>query len=143
MEQWIFYAGVAALLIAMRDIFTKKFSTKYSPIEHLLYYYILCGFFIILLALYKTKVKGEKIKFIDKEDLWKYALVAGISAIIISPCQVLALANCDNPGKSASIVNLNAIISFIIAAYFISGAKLEMKTFAGIALTGLGVYLII
>ena len=117
MEQWIFYAGVAALLIAMRDIFTKKFSTKYSPIEHLLYYYILCGFFIILLALYKTKVKGEKIKFIDTEDLWKYALVAGISAIIISPCQILAISNCDNPGKSASIVNLNAIISFIIAAY--------------------------
>tara|TARA_B110001452_G_scaffold127024_1_gene105532 strand:- start:218 stop:601 length:384 start_codon:yes stop_codon:yes gene_type:complete len=127
----------------MRDIFTKKFSTKYSPIEHLLYYYILCGFFIILLALYKTKVKGEKIKFIDTEDLWKYALVAGISAIIISPCQILAISNCDNPGKSASIVNLNAIISFLIATYFISGAKLEMKTFAGIALTGLGVYLII
>jgi len=143
MEQWIFYAGVAALLIAMRDIFTKKFSTKYSPIEHLLYYYILCGFFIILLALYKTKVKGDKIKFIDTEDLWKYALVAGISAIIISPCQILAISNCDNPGKSASIVNLNAIISFLIATYFISGAKLEMKTFAGIALTGLGVYLII
>ena len=143
MDQWIFFAGVAALLIAMRDIFTKKFSTKYSPIEHLLYYYILCGFFIILLALYKTKVKGEKIKFIDTEDLWKYALVAGISAIIISPCQILAISNCDNPGKSASIVNLNAIISFLIATYFISGAKLEMKTFAGIALTGLGVYLII
>tara|TARA_B110000208_G_scaffold103908_1_gene129115 strand:+ start:6626 stop:7057 length:432 start_codon:yes stop_codon:yes gene_type:complete len=143
MDQWIFFAGVAALLIAMRDIFTKKFSTKYSPIEHLLYYYILCGFFIILLALYKTKVKGEKIKFIDTEDLWKYALVAGISAIIISPCQILAISNCDNPGKSASIVNLNAIISFLIATYFISGAKLEMKTFAGIVLTGLGVYLII
>ena len=143
MDQWIFFAGVAALLIAMRDIFTKKFSTKYSPIEHLLYYYILCGFFIILLALYKTKVKGEKIKFIDTEDLWKYALVAGISAIIISPCQILAISNCDNPGKSASIVNLNAIISFLIATYVISGAKLEMKTFAGIALTGLGVYLII
>ena len=143
MDQWIFFAGVAALLIAMRDIFTKKFSTKYSPIEHLLYYYILCGFFIILLALYKTKVKGEKIKFIDTEDLWKYALVAGISAIIISPCQILAISNCDNPGKSASIVNLNAIISFLIATYFISGAKLEMKTFDGIALTGLGVYLII
>ena len=88
-------------------------------------------------------MKGDKIKFIDTEDLWKYALVAGISAIIISPCQILAISNCDNPGKSASIVNLNAIISFLIATYFISGAKLEMKTFAGIALTGLGVYLII
>jgi len=143
MEIWIIYAGVAAILIACRDLFTKKFSKKYSHIEHLLYYYVLCGFFIISLAIYKTQIKGEKIKLIDSEDLWKYAMVAGISAIIIAPCQVLAISNCDNPGKSASIVNLNAIISFFIAAYFISGAKLELKTFIGIAFTGLGIYLII
>jgi drug/metabolite transporter (DMT)-like permease len=143
MEQWIIYAGIAAILIAGRDLFTKKFSKKYSHIEHLLYYYVLCGFFIISLAIYKTQVKGEKIKIIDSEDLWKYAMVAGISAIIISPCQVLAMTNCDNPGKSASIVNLNAILSFLVASYFISGAKLEMKTFIGIAFTALGIYLII
>tara|TARA_B110000971_G_scaffold219019_2_gene259138 strand:- start:690 stop:1121 length:432 start_codon:yes stop_codon:yes gene_type:complete len=143
MEKWVIYAGVAALLIAGRDLFTKKFSKKYTHIEHLLYYYILCGFFIVGLAIYKTKIQGEKIKFIDSNDIWKYALVAGISAIIISPCQVLALKNCDNPGKSASIVNLNAIISFIIAAYFISGAKIQMKSLAGIILTGIGIYLII
>ena len=143
MEKWVMYAGIAALLIAGRDLFTKNFSKKYSHIEHLLYYYILCGFFIILLAIYKTRIQGETIKFIDRQDIWKYALVAGISAIIIAPCQVLALSNCDNPGKSASIVNLNAIISFLIAAYFISGAKIEMRTFAGILLTGVGIYLII
>ena len=90
MEIWIIYAGVAALLIACRDLFTKKFSKKYSHIEHLLYYYVLCGFFIISLAIYKTQIKGEKIKLIDSEDLWKYAMVAGISAIIIAPCQVLS-----------------------------------------------------
>ena len=91
MEQWIIYGLIAALLIAVRDIFTKKFSNKYSAIEHLLYYYILCGFFIILLALYKSKVEGEKIKFIDTEDIWKFAAIAAISAIIISPCQILSL----------------------------------------------------
>jgi len=100
MEQWILYAAVAAILIAARDIFTKKFTNKYSPVEHLLYYYLLCGFFIILLALYKSNIEGEKIKFIDTADIWKYAGVAAISAIIISPCQFLSLKNCDNPGKS-------------------------------------------
>ena len=65
MEKWIIYAGIAAILIAGRDLFTKKFSKKYSHIEHLLYYYVLCGFFIISLAIYKTQVKGEKIKIID------------------------------------------------------------------------------
>ena len=143
MEQWVIYAGIAALLIACRDLFTKNFSKKYSHIEHLLYYYILCGFFIIALAIYKTRFRGETIKFIDYDDIWKYAMVAGISAIIIAPCQVLALSNCDNPGKSASIVNLNAIISFVIAGYFISGHKLELKSLVGIIFTGLGIYLII
>jgi uncharacterized membrane protein len=143
MESWIFYAIVAAFLIAGRDIFTKKFSTKYSAIEHLLYYYILCGFFIILLALYKSKVQGEKIKFIDSEDLWLYALVAAVSAIIISPCQFLSLKDCDNPGKSKAIVNMNSVIAFFLAIYFIRGTTLETKTIFGVILAAIGVYLIV
>ena len=142
MESWIFYAGVAAFLIAMRDIFTKKFTTKYSTVEHLLYYYILCGFFIILLALYKSKVQGEKIRFIELQDLWPYLVVAGVSAVIISPCQFLSLKTCDNPGKSKAIVNMNSIIAFILTIFFIRGTKLEMKTLIGISMTALGVYLI-
>jgi uncharacterized membrane protein len=142
MENWIFYAGVAAFLIAMRDIFTKKFTNKYSAIEHLLYYYILCGFFIILLALYKSKVEGEKIRFIDSKDLWPYIVVAGVSAIIISPCQFLSLKDCDNPGKSKAIVNMNSVIAFVLAIFFIRGTKLEMKSISGILLASLGVYLI-
>ena len=142
MENWIFYAGVAAFLIAMRDIFTKKFTNKYSAIEHLLYYYILCGFFIILFALYKSKVEGEKIRFIDSKDLWPYIVVAGVSAIIISPCQFLSLKDCDNPGKSKAIVNMNSVIAFVLAIFFIRGAKLELKSISGILLASLGVYLI-
>ena len=143
MENWIFYAGVAAFLIAMRDIFTKKFTNKYSAIEHLLYYYILCGFFIILFALYKSKVQGEKIRFIDIEDLWPYLVVTAVSAIIISPCQFLSLKDCDNPGKSKAIVNMNSIIAFFLALYFIRGTKITMKSVFGIILAAFGVYLVI
>ena len=143
MELWIIYAIVAAILIAVRDIFTKKFSIKYSAIEHLLYYYILCGFFIILLALYKSKVEGEKIKFIDTEDIWKFAAIAAISAIIIAPCQILSLKHCDNPGKSKAIVNLNSIVAFFLAFYFIKGSKFEMKTVFGIILVAIGLYLVV
>lgn len=143
MESWIFYAGVAAFLIAMRDIFTKKFTSKYSAIEHLLYYYILCGFFIILLALYKSKVQGETIRFIELKDLWPYLLVAGVSTIIISPCQFLSLKSCDNPGKSKAIVNMNSIITFILALYFIKGTKITAKSVFGIILAAFGVYLVV
>ena len=128
MELWIIYAFIAAILIAARDIFTKKFSTKYSAIEHLLYYYILCGIFIILLAIYKTKFQGEKIKFIDTEDIWKFAAIAAMSAIIISPCQILSLKYCDNPGKSKAIVNLNGVIVFLMSLYLLKDVKFEMKS---------------
>ena len=143
MESWIFYAGVAAFLIAMRDIFTKKFTSKYSAIEHLLYYYILCGFFIILLALYKSKVQGEKIRFIELQDLWPYLVIAFASAVIISPCQFLSLKTCDNPGKSKAIVNMNSIIAFILALYFIKGTKMTAKSVFGIILASIGVYLVV
>jgi len=143
MELWIVYAFVAAILIAARDIFTKKFSTKYSAIEHLLYYYILCGIFIILLAIYKTKFQGEKIKFIDTEDIWKFAAIAAMSAIIISPCQILSLKYCDNPGKSKAIVNLNGIIVFLMSLYLLKDVKFEMKSLLGILLAAAGVYLIL
>ena len=143
MELWIVYAFVAAILIAARDIFTKKFSTKYSAIEHLLYYYILCGIFIILLAIYKTKFQGEKIKFIDTEDIWKFAAIAAMSAIIISPCQILSLKYCDNPGKSKAIVNLNGVIVFLMSLYLLKDVKFEMKSLLGILLAAVGVYLII
>ena len=143
MEQWILYGIIAAILIAGRDIFTKKFSTKYSAIEHLLYYYILCGFFIILLALYKTKVKGEQIRFIDTEDIWKFAAIAAMSAIIISPCQILSLNHCDNPRKSKAIVNLNSIVAFFLALYFIKGTEFEMKNVFGLILAAIGIYLVV
>jgi len=143
MESWLIYAFVAAVLIAGRDIFTKKFSKKYTAIEHLLYYYILCGFFIILLAIYKSRVQGEKIRFIESEDLWKYMGIAAVSAIIISPCQVLSLKECDNPGKSKAIVNLNGVIVFFMSLYLLKDVKFETKTFLGILLAAIGVYLII
>ena len=142
MENWIFYAGIAAFLIAMRDIFTKKFTNKYSAIEHLLYYYILCGFFIILFALYKSKVEGEKIRFIDSKDLWPYIIVAGVLGSYYITLSTLSLKDCDNPGKSKAIVNMNSVIAFVLAIFFIRGAKIEMRTFIGIFLAALGVYLI-
>lgn len=143
MELWILYAGIAAVLIAMRDIFDKKFSSKYSPTEHLLFYYLLCGFFIIILALYKHYIRNEKIRLIETKDMWKYVIVGAISALIIAPCQILALKNCDNPGKTKAVVNLNSVFAFFLAIYFLRENKFEPKTFIGITLAAFGVYLII
>ena len=142
MENWFIYGIIAAVLIASRDTFTKLFTEKYSVTEHLLYYYILCGVFISLFALYKKFIVKENIRMIEKDDLWKYILIGAVSAIIISPCQLLSLKYCENPGQSKAIVNLNTLFLFFMSIFFIKSAKFTKKTFFGIFLTTMGVYFI-
>lgn len=143
MELWFIYGIIAAILIATRDTFTKLFTSKYSMTEHLLYYYILCGIFISIFALYKKYFMKERVRMIQREDLWKYILIAAMSAIIISPCQLLSLKYCKNPGQSKAIVNLNTIFLFLMSIYFIKSAEFTKKTFLGISLTTAGIYFII
>ena len=143
MEAWIIYALVAAVLIACRDIFTKEYSKKYSATEHVLYYYALSGVIVISYALYQKYIRGETIRCIEKNDLWKYVIVAIISVVLITPCQALSLKKCDNPGKSKAIVNLNTIFAFLISIILIRGVKMNLRAFFGIGLTMLGVYFVI
>ena len=142
METWIFYGLIAAFFIATRDIFTKNFTKKYTITEHLVYYYTLTGIFVILYAIIKNNYYDEHFKMIEKEDIWKYAIIGAISAIIISPCQLLSLKECSNPGKSKAIVNLNTIFVFFMSLFFIKSQKFTMKVFIGIIFSAIGIYLI-
>jgi drug/metabolite transporter (DMT)-like permease len=142
MDLWIIYGLIAAVLIASRDIFTKQFSKKYNTTEHLLYYYILCGFFIGIYAIYKKVILKERVNLIHQEDLWKYGIVAAISVIIISPCQVLSIKESPNPGKAKAIVNLNTLFLFFMSLYFIKSEKITLKKIIGIIATVGGIYLV-
>jgi len=142
MDLWVIYGLIAAVLIASRDIFTKQFSKKYNTTEHLLYYYILCGFFIGIYAIYKKVILKERVNLIHQEDLWKYGIVAAISVIIISPCQVLSLKESPNPGKAKAIVNLNTLFLFFMSLYFIKSEKITLKKIIGIIATVGGIYLV-
>jgi hypothetical protein len=79
-----------------------------------------------LFSPHKSKVEGDNKIYIFTR-LGPYLIFEGVSAVIISPCQFLSLKDCDNPGKSKAIVNMNSIIAFILAIYFIKGTKLEMN----------------
>lgn len=142
METWIFYGLVAAFFIATRDMFTKNFTKKYTITEHLVYYYTLTGLFVLLYAYFKNTYYNEQFKMIETDDIWKYVIIAAISAIIISPCQLLSLKECSNPGKSKAIVNLNTIFVFFMSLFFIKSQKFTMKVFIGIIFTAFGIYLI-
>lgn len=142
METWIFYGLVAAFFIAARDLFTKTFMSKYTITEHLVYYYTITGLFILLYAAVKKKYFNEDFKIIDKEDIWKYVCIGAISAIIISPCQLLSLKECNNPSKSKAIINLNTIFVFFMSLLFIKSERFTSKVLIGIVFTSIGIYLI-
>ena len=123
-------------------MFTKNFTKKYTITEHLVYYYTLTGLFVLLYAYFKNTYYNEQFKMIETDDIWKYVIIAAISAIIISPCQLLSLKECSNPGKSKAIVNLNTIFVFFMSLFFIKSQKFTMKVFIGIIFTAFGIYLI-
>ena len=143
MESWMIYGFIAAILIASRDIFTKHYSTKYSVTEHILYYYVLCGFFIVLYAGYQRYYKGETIRCIETEDIWKYSIIAILSIALIAPCETLAIKKCNNPGKSKTVVNLNSLFAFIFGILFLKQTAFSMRTLFGILLTISGIYFVI
>ena len=61
----------------------KTFGNKYSSIEHLLYYYSLCTLFLVMVALYKSKLKHEKFKFLELKDFLIYVPMTAIWITII------------------------------------------------------------
>ena len=142
MESWIIYGITAAILLASRDLFTKNYTQKYSVNEHLLYYYVLCGIIIAGYTCYRRFYMKENIKVIDKEDLWKYALVAAATVIIIAPCEVLSIQKSKNPGAARALTNLNTLFLFIISIYFLKTEKLTIKKIIGILATVGGIFLI-
>jgi len=141
MEKWFMYGFVAAVLIASRDIFTKHFSKKYTTCEHLLYYYVLCGVFMVVYCLYKKYYRKESVRMMDKDDWWKYILLALVTVIVLSPCEVLSLKHCKTPGQSKSVINLNTIFVFFLGMIFLKD-KFSLKTLFGITLTIIGIYFV-
>ena len=143
MQSWIIYGITAAILLASRDLFTKNYTQKYTASEHLLYYYVLCGIIIAAYTCYRRFYLKENIKIIEKDDIWKYAIVAGVTVIIIAPCEVLSIQKSKNPGAARAVTNLNTLILFIVSIYFLKTEKITMKKMIGILLTVGGIFLII
>ena len=144
MEQWVMYGILAAVLIASRDFFTSNYTHKYTTTEHILYYYILCAISISIYACYRKYNNKEKIRIIDKEDLWKYILIAVITVLIITPCEVISIRSAKNPGKARALTGgMNFVVLFLISVYYLKSEKMTPKTIGGIALTVIGIFMIV
>jgi len=143
MEPWVMYGIAAAFLLASRDYFTSNYTNKYTTTEHIFYYYVFCAISISAYVCYRKINNNENIKLIEKDDLWKYILVAAASVLIIAPCEVMCIRSAKNPGKARALTNMSFVILFFVSVYFLKTEKMNAKKLGGIILTILGLYMII
>lgn len=130
MELWMKYALVAAVFIAIRDVFSSKIARKYNYIDYIVHANILVFLGTMAYVIFTKK----KIKIIDNySDLFTIVLRLFIVYLIVEPCIYNSFKNTDNPSKASTVINLNMFILFLITIIFLN-KKLEFKQFLGIVL---------
>jgi|TARA_B100000900_G_scaffold404410_1_gene412747 uncharacterized membrane protein len=130
MELWMKYALVAAVFIAIRDVFSSKIARKYNYIDYIVHANILVFLGTMAYVIFTKK----KIKIIDNySDLFTIVLRLFIVYLIVEPCIYNSFRNTSNPSKASTVINLNMFILFLITIIFLN-KKIDFKQFLGIVL---------
>lgn len=130
MELWMKYALVAAVFIAIRDVFSSKIARKYNYIDYIVH----ANIFVFLGTMAYVIFTKKKIKIIDNySDLFTIVLRLFIVYLIVEPCIYNSFKNTNNPSKASTIINLNMFILFLITIIFLN-KKIDFKQFLGIVL---------
>ena len=130
MELWMKYALVAAVFIAIRDVFSSKIARKYNYIDYIVHANILVFLGTMVYVLFTKK----KIKIIDNySDLFTIILRLFIVYLIVEPCIYNSFKNTNNPSKASTVINLNIVVLFLITIVFLN-KKIDFKQFMGIVL---------
>lgn len=124
------YALVAAVFIAIRDVFSSKIARKYNYIDYIVHANILVFLGTMVYVLFTKK----KIKIIDNySDLFTIILRLFIVYLIVEPCIYNSFKNTNNPSKASTVINLNIVVLFLITIVFLN-KKIDYKQFMGIVL---------
>jgi len=124
------YALVAAVFIAIRDVFSSKIARKYNYIDYIVHANILVFLGTMAYVIFTKK----KIKIIDNySDLFTIVLRLFIVYLIVEPCIYNSFRNTSNPSKASTVINLNMFILFLITIIFLN-KKIDFKQFLGIVL---------
>ena len=138
MELWMKYALVAAVFIAIRDVFSSKIARKYNYIDYIVHANILVFLGTMVYVIFSKK----KIKIIDNySDLFTIILRLFIVYLIVEPCIYNSFKNTNSPAKASTIINLNIVVLFLITIVFLN-KKIDFKQFMGIVLILGGFYCI-
>jgi hypothetical protein len=124
------------------EIFSQKIlSKKYTTTEHILYFHVLCGVFILAYVLYARFTWKQSVSDILRVKIYGNLRCFRCLLCIIAPCQTLSIKQCKNPATAKSIVNLNTL--FFLSFIFIRNTKFSKRNLFGIVLTLVGIYFVI
>ena len=138
MQLWVQYAIIAAVFIAVKNMITKKISSKYKYIDFLVYAISLSFICIWTYVI----ASGHKLAKVENSDFLVILVRIFIVYVLIDPAIYKALQTCgNNPGKPMCIINMEVILTFFFSVIFLQ-AKIESKIVIGIILMLVGGYLI-
>tara|TARA_Y100000817_G_scaffold194293_1_gene151919 strand:+ start:2547 stop:2963 length:417 start_codon:yes stop_codon:yes gene_type:complete len=138
METWLLYALLAAVFISIRDIVSLDFIKRFDYVQYMVIANIII-FIGTMIYVFTTGFKIQKPKLNDFVIILVRLLIV---YFIIDPSIYNAIKNCDNPGYAKSIISLNTLFVFFLAA-FIYKSKITMKKIAGILLMLGGSYFLV
>ena len=129
------YGMIAAMFIAIRDIFSNDLINRYDYTEYVIYANIIVFIFtIIYILMFNVPLKKP-----NYNDLFVIIIRLFIVYLIIEPCIFYSIKYCKNPGYAKSIINLNTLFVFILAILFFN-AEINMKRMFGILMILSGSY---
>lgn len=135
MEKWMIYGIIAAIFIAIRDIFSNDLINRYEYIDYIIWANLII-FVATIIYIYFYNIKLE---VPERKDLFIILLRLAIVYMIIEPSIFYSIKYCDNPGYAKSIISLNTLFVFILAMFFLK-AKIDNKKILGILLIFSGSY---
>ena len=139
MDQWIKFGLIAAVIVAISDLFRKYLVGKMDPALTVLIPLSIAGPIAIILLL--TNGYKNDIKKIETKDLCLLGII-GLMVPIGHYIITKTIQGVHNPGYAKTIISLNVLISSIASLYFFKDAKLNKYTICGILLVLGGTFLI-
>ena len=139
MDHWIKFGLVAAIIVAISDLFRKYLVDRIDPALTVLIPLSIAG--PIAIAVLLTNSYKDEIKKIETKDLCLLGII-GLMVPIGHYIITKTIQGIHNPGYAKTIVSLNVLISSVLSLYFFKDAKLNKYTICGILLVLGGTYLI-
>ena len=139
---WIFLSLFVTFITTLSVIIMKYLSNSKCNIKTLTFMtFLISAFFILIYIPFDDNVKNDIIKNINMKDC---ILIIFFSLVLIINrlSQVYLFKITPNIGLSHLIVNTNVILT-LLASYLLFNHVINMKSFLGIIITLIGLYIVI